>query len=551
MSESQGTDRATSAAEPDLAWHRMHRITPLLNAWKTIVAVLVIAAIQLGPDLSEDWGLGRPRILLIVGGVVVVGGGLVVVYSEIAWRMMRYAVDAEHVYLQSGVLYRRHRQARLDRMQAVDVVQPLIARLVGLAQLTIEQAGGQDSRIVLAYLTEARAQELRNELIARAAGVEMDEIEVDASADAAATTHGGPGAEADGAAPGVLAPDVAGPGVAGPRVVGSGAGTDAPAPAAPGPSAAAPTDPRAGRPPAAPSRWRAPEAPEHEIFAVPVGRLIGSIAVSGGMLFLLLAIAGIIVAAVASRSFAPLGGMLPALLGAGGYIWSRFSGEFSFRAAISPDGIRLRHGLTESRAQTVPPGRVQAVRLTQPLLWRRPDWWRVRINVAGYGGEGAARESTLLPVGSREEALLALWLVVPDLGEPEPRAVLEAGLTGLDDAAGFLPSPRRARFLDPIAWRRNGIRVTPTALLLRSGRLVRQLDVVPHERTQSLGLAQGPLQRRLRMSSFVIHSTPGPVIPRTDHLDAAAAAELIIVQAERARSARRAAGPEKWMRRPG
>lgn len=92
--------------------------------------------------------------------------------------------------------------------------------------------------------------------------------------------------------------------------------------------------------------------------------------------------------------------------------------------------------------------------------------------------------------------------------------------------------------------------MTPQALLLRRGRLNRQLDVVPHERTQSLGLAQGPLQRRFRLSSFVVHSTPGPVLPRADHLDAAAAAELIMVQAERARSARKAAGPEKWMRRP-
>ncbi len=257
---------------------------------------------------------------------------------------------------------------------------------------------------------------------------------------------------------------------------------------------------------------------------------------------------GIGIAAVATRSIGPFGAMLPALLGTAGFVWTRFNQGFDFRAATSPDGIRLRHGLTEARAQTVPPGRVQAVRLSQPLLWRGPDWWRVRLNVAGYSEADSGKETVLLPVGTREDALLALWLVLPDLGEADPRAVLEAGLTGEADVAAFIPSPRRARWLDPVAWRRNGLRVTAAALLLRSGRIERQLDVVPHERTQSLGLTQGPLQRRLGLSTFVAHSTPGPVSPRVAHLDAAQAAELILVQAERARSARAGAPPAQWMR---
>ena len=72
--------------------------------------------------------------------------------------------------------------------------------------------------------------------------------------------------------------------------------------------------------------------------------------------------------------------------------------------------------------------------------------------------------------------------------------------TGLDGDSrrddGFLSSPPAARWLDPFGWRRNGFRVTREALLMRRGRLRRRLDVVPHARTQSCGLVQGPLQRR-------------------------------------------------------
>jgi len=485
------------APEPqgDLDWQRMHPVTPALNAWKTIVAVLVFAAWQFGPQAAQTWGPRSPGPLVTILLLVLAGAVFGTAYSAIAWRVTRFAVDAEHVYLKTGVLFRRHRQARLDRMQAVDVVQPLLARILGLAQLTIEQAGGQDSRVVLAYLTEARAHELRNELLARASGLSVP-------------------------APGALPPSVSAPSVS--------------APSAPGP-----------RVPGFPI----PEAPEHEVLSVPVGRLLGSIALSGGALALVLTFAGIAVAAVAARSIGPLGIMLPALIGTVGFVWSRFSQEFAFRAATSPDGIRLRHGLTEARAQTVPPGRVQAVRLSQPLLWRANDWWRVRLNVAGYGESDSSKESVLLPVGTRDEALLALWLVLPDLGEPHPVAVLAAGLEGTGEDGDFIPSPRRARWLDPVGWARNGLRVTPAALLLRSGRLERQLDVVPHERTQSLGLAQGPLQRRLGLTTFVVHSTPGPVGPRVAHLESARAAELIMIQAERARSARAAAPPAQWMRR--
>ena len=54
------------------------------------------------------------------------------------------------------------------------------------------------------------------------------------------------------------------------------------------------------------------------------------------------------------------------------FVWSRINQGANFRAAISPDGIRLRHGLTETRAQTVPPGRVQAIRLTAGPAVARP-----------------------------------------------------------------------------------------------------------------------------------------------------------------------------------
>ncbi|HWS57126.1 MAG TPA: PH domain-containing protein [Actinotalea sp.] len=456
----------------ELVWSPVHPITPGVKGWKVLAVVLVIGVQQSGGSLAGAEGIvaraGWAPIVVVLVGATLVGFG----YAWLAWRMTRYAVDAESVYLQTGVLFRRQRAVRLDRVQGVAVVQPLLARLFGLAEVRIESAGGNDSSVQISYLPEKAAQQLRNVLLARAAGVEF--------------------------------------------------GTE--------------------------EQPEAPEAPERELLTVPPGRLVASLVRSPAIMFLALGLVGVVGVAAGTRELGALVPALPALLGAAGYLWGRFAGEFNFRLAESPDGIRLRHGLLESRSQTVPPGRVQAVRLSQPWLWRRKDWWRVESNIAGFAREeDGSTQTVLLPVGDRREALTALWLVLPDLGAQDPLAVLDAGLSGEGDAGGFVTSPHPARWLDPWAWHRNGYRLTERALLVRRGRLSRELAVVPHERTQSLGLSQGPLQRRLGVATVALHSTPGPVRPQVVHLAEDVAGELVGALAARARAARAGAGPERWM----
>uniref|UniRef100_UPI0025ED8A32 PH domain-containing protein n=1 Tax=uncultured Demequina sp. TaxID=693499 RepID=UPI0025ED8A32 len=112
---------------------------------------------------------------------------------------------------------------------------------------------------------------------------------------------------------------------------------------------------------------------------------------------------------------------------------------------------------------------------------------------------------------------------------------------------GFTPSPSRARLFDPFQWRQRGVRATERALMIRRGRLVREMFVVPHERTQSLAIQQGPLQRRRRLASFTVHSTRGPVRPVAENLDVDDAVALLDSQTARARESRATQTPEQWM----
>ncbi|CAL8969668.1 hypothetical protein CELL_00574 [Cellulomonas sp. T2.31MG-18] len=508
---------AEAVGEDSYAWRRVHPITPLLRGWKALVAVLAIFAAQAGDNVRNLAHVLGGRTWLALVGVLVLVTVVTLVYSAFAWRAMRFAVTDEAVHLRQGIVFRQQRQARLDRLQAVDVVQPLLARLVGLSELRLEVAGGHGSAVSLSFLREDEADALRAELLALAAGLRRPSAPPPSAVPDAQTV---------------------------PMVPGS------PLP----PSSTVPSVPRALGPASVPAPVTAPgfaPAPEQQVYELPMPRLLGSILLSGGTVWLVLGVVAITVTIVVSDSIDAAFGVLPAVLGAVSWVWSRLNGAATFRAAISPDGIRLRHGLTETRTQTVPPGRVQAVRLHQPLLWRSRDWWRVQINVAGYGTEAKERENeaVLHPVATRQEAMTALWLVLPDLGVADPQAVLDAAFTGRGDDGGFTPSPRAARWVDPIGWRRRGVLVTERALLVRSGRWWRSVEVVPHERTQSLAVRQGPIQRALGVATFVVHSTPGPVSPRAEHLTEQAAAALLDEQAARARQARQAAGPEQWMRR--
>ncbi|MDD0859530.1 PH domain-containing protein [Arthrobacter alpinus] len=202
----------------------------------------------------------------------------------------------------------------------------------------------------------------------------------------------------------------------------------------------------------------------------------------------------------------------------------------------------------ETRSQTIPPGRVQAVSISQGPVWRPFGWYRVQVNVAGYGDDSSgSSRSVVLPVGTEAEVMAVLGLVFPDPGVERPFDMFAAGLRGVGADEGFVHSPRTARWVDPISWRHNAFRATATALLCRRGRFFRSLQVVPHERTQSLGLRQGPLMARLGLVNFELHSTVGPIRPRVHHLSTANGLALFDEQSARAATARRIQRSEKWL----
>ncbi len=233
----------------------------------------------------------------------------------------------------------------------------------------------------------------------------------------------------------------------------------------------------------------AADAHEAVLVAVPLGALIGSVLLGGPAIVAGLLLVALAVVAVVTPDAAPglLAGLLPLLLATGGVVVRRLLVEYGFTVAESPDGLRLRHGLLDTRAQTIPYGRVQAVRVREPLLWRRLHWVRVEVDVAGYAatrGEEQATTRALLPVAPRD---FALRLVDRVLGAALP-------------PLGPLP-PRSARLRAPVSARRLRWGLDDRHLVTASGAFTTTTDIVPLARVQSLRLTQGPWQRRLGLAS--------------------------------------------------
>jgi putative membrane protein len=276
---------------------------------------------------------------------------------------------------------------------------------------------------------------------------------------------------------------------------------------------------------------RSVDAPplERKLTTVPTGRLIASILISDvGLLAEAVALALVVTAVMSPRAAAGvISGGLVGIIAVAAVVWRRFNQEYRLTVAESSDGLHVHSGLIALTAETIRPGRVQAVRMVEPFLWRRLGWCRLEVDVAGHQrskGEGQAQRGrlrTVLPVGSRELVEELLDRLVPD----RPR-------TGS-------PAPRRVRWKSPLRYRMLGVGRTTTCVATTSGRLRRVTCWVPLEKAQSFRHVQGPVQRRLRLATVHVDTAGRGVRAALRDRDIDEAAREIEELPELARAARR------------
>ena len=246
------------------------------------------------------------------------------------------------------------------------------------------------------------------------------------------------------------------------------------------------------------------DEPSTPLAAVPPGRLLAGLLLRSVTAALLLAT--ILLLVVTSLTQGPAGIVL--VLVTGGLpilsVVTEFLANYGFRVSRTQDGLRIRRGLLSTQSRTVPPDRVHAVSIVSPLLWRRWDWVRVTVTIAGVQGD-EVRPDVLIPVAPREEALRLIAEVLPEVDV---------------NALVFESAPRAARWRSPFAWRSLACALTPQVIATRSGRITLRTSIAPHARVQSVRVTQGPWERSLGLASLHADVAPGPVEVVGRHLSA-------------------------------
>lgn len=393
-------------------WHRLHPLSPLVRGGRAVIVLLVLAVPRLLGGHRDTAGL----IVDAVIAVVAVAAGVV------SWLVTRWRVDGADLRIETGLLRRSSRRYPLRQVQAIDVVETGLARLVGLAELRLRMAGGGGGQGRLACLPVHEARDLREQLLQRRQR---------------AGTKAQPPQTA-GADDGVL------------------------------------------------------------VLRVAAGQLVASLLLSGSGIIAVL----YLTAVLASVGTHP--GTAAALLGSGGAVlfglatvlWRRFNGDYHLTVHRSGRGLQLASGLVQTTAETVPYGRIQALRMVEPLLWRPFGWCRVEAALAGKGtrqedrAEGSRRRA-LLPVGTYAQAYEVLGLVLEDL------------------TVRPTPPPSRARWKALLSYHRLSVGSNDRCLVTTSGRLRRVSHWVPLDKVQSIRRTEGPIQRRLRLATVHL-DTAGP-----------------------------------------
>jgi putative membrane protein len=489
---------------------RLHVLSPVFfatrHAFRLWPLALLVAARR------QFW-------LLVLGALVLLA------WSTIEWWRHTYELEGGALRVEEGVLARKLRAVPFDRIQQVELVRKPLHRLLGVASLRVETAGGGTAAEVdLDVVTLAEAQALRASLLRAKARLAA----TPAGRAGAGAAEAGAGAEAGAAGAEVAAPpaervvlrlrvgEVMLAGITGSRAAAALVVLGPLSQAAdwfPGldnwlfqrfdPQAVAPTTPAA----------------------------FLAVAVLAVVVWLGLAAASSIVT------------------------------DYGFTLARVGNDLVVRRGLLERREAVLPLARLQVVRIEESLLRRALGLASIRIQSAGRTGAGDRTAGRLaIPVLPRVqvnqvlEELVAGAAPVPRLLAPPPaarrravtRSVVRAalvvaviavplwllrseGVLEFPAAVGLaaLPVLALAVVVGRAAYRSLGHAAARGFLYARVGVAIRVTTVVPVAKAQSGSVRTSPFQRRSGLATLHVDVAGGGPTPQV-HDEAEPTAENLL-----------------------
>jgi putative membrane protein len=462
--------------------------------------------------------------------LLALGALVLLAWTTLEWLRRTYQLEGGALRLEKGVLARNLRAVPFDRIQQVELVRKPLHRLLGVATLRVETAGGGTAAEVdLDVVTLAEARALRTSLLA---------------AKARSVGAAGPAeAAGDGASAGAAAAQAA-------------------------VEAAAP--------------------PERVLLRLPIAQVMLA-GITGTRAAAVLVVLGPL--SQVADWFPSLSDWLlsrfdpqavapttpPAILAVAVLavaVWlglaaaSSVVTDYGFTLARVGGDLVVRRGLLERREAALPLARLQVVRVEESLLRRALGLASIRIQSAGRtGGQDQTASRLAIPILQREQVnrvldeLLPGAAPVPRLLAPPPAARRRAVIRGVVWAAvlagattlplwrlttvGVLAvPPGLALAVVPVlalgaagglaAFRSLGHATRDGFLYARVGVAIRVTTVVPVAKAQSGSVRSSPFQRRAGLATLHVDVAGGGPTPRVfDEAEPRAEALLQVVLGRR------------------
>jgi putative membrane protein len=470
---------------------RLHPAT-LIVRWLKIVPQMLAAGIGIAAAGREG---GFDRFLWFAAIMLAVGA----VFALIFWWRFTYAVGPGEIVIEKGLLQRQRRVIPFDRVQDIAIEQRLLARLFGTAKVRIETGGAAKDEGNLDMIALADAHALRDKIRRGAAAAAAEEV-----------------------------------------------------------------------------------VEEPLLFAMDLERLLLS-GLFGFSLVFFAAIAAFVQQldqfnliewdslvteerAEAAAGYATVQVILflafmLLLAGVAAGVARTVARDYGYRLTRAENGFRRRRGLFTLSEVVIPLRRTQVALIESGPVARLFGWHRLSFQTLG-----ADAKERGLQVAAPFAKLAEIAPILAEAGFPMPppraefqgvprralfrqsapwlllAAMAAAGAFAFDLRAGIgAVALLAAAVLVIQRWRKHGRALGETALFVASGLLTRRLWVVPYEKAQTISLARGPVQRRLRLASLLVDTAGAsplraPEMADLDERDAEGLASELLVRFYAARA---------------
>lgn len=139
--------------------HKVYVVFTLFQFIKGLLPLIIITMLRKSGLLGLEWYWYAGATALVL---------LSLLFGWLEWRAFTYTVEEDRIILRKGVLFKDEKTIYYGRIHSVNVDQPFLQRILGVAELKIETpGGGKTADGILPALAAGEAEQLRQQLLSR------------------------------------------------------------------------------------------------------------------------------------------------------------------------------------------------------------------------------------------------------------------------------------------------------------------------------------------------------------------------------------------------